>query len=184
MKPGQILLFARYVDLPDGYTPPIPDLTGEPGFVCLTRWRLPQQRMAYMAWDNERAYERFMQGFSPEEWLDPDDLSAQPPNVQGFTILREWGSCMHPESVGEVMSVSERDLDPGMGPEWEEELGRIFDELALMPGFQGALMARHLHLPDRIHGMVRWDDVASFRRSVPDHAMFYRLEFLMADSDF
>lgn len=183
LQVGHLLITAHTEDAAGG-RPPLPPLHDAPGFLFLNQWRTATAFTIVSAWTSQADFIAFSQSLSPDDLLHPEGLNGALPWINAFEVKGLWGRMSHPEAVGEVLSASMRDTDPGMGPDWMEELSRIFDELALMPGFQGALIAQDISLPDRIIGLVRWDDLASFKRSVPDHETFYRLEVLTADADF
>ncbi len=69
----------------------------------------------------------------------------------------------------EYMSYSLRALDPGYGPDWAEKLGNNFEEVASIPGFEGAMVASGLAVDERVAGFAFWQTADSFKRSVPDN---------------
>ncbi len=76
------------------------------------------------------------------------------------------------------LSMSVRIADPGYGPELLEEIGRIFDELHLIPGCLGSVYGPNAALEEEVVGIVTWDSEDAFISSLPPGSKYVRqIEF-------
>lgn len=90
----------------------------------------------------------------------PDVLTLNVNHIVGFD----------PKEIhrSEFMSLSVRAMDPGMGMDWVEKLTGNFEEVEVLPGFEGAVVASTEPDAERVGGLAFWQTEENFQRSVPD----------------
>jgi len=69
--------------------------------------------------------------------------------------------------VPSYLSMSVRISDPGYETELVEEIGHIFEELQLIPGFLGAMHGNRDGLDEEVIGIVTWESPEAFSLSLP-----------------
>ena len=74
---------------------------------------------------------------------------------------------IHEADATTYLSMSVRFADPGYGPELANEIGMIFDELRIMPGFVGSAYGTSDSLEEEVIGLVTWESPEAFSASIP-----------------
>lgn len=100
-------------------------------------------------------------------YTEAETTMALPPDVMRFEVVQATGTTAMP--IGSCASTSIRMASPGHGDEVVEELARIFAELEALPGFEGGIIAKRLHVPDELIGIALWSDPRDYRASLPKH---------------
>ncbi|MBX3111521.1 MAG: hypothetical protein KF857_05885 [Fimbriimonadaceae bacterium] len=89
------------------------------------------------------------------------------PDVQHFQpswSMRVTAASVHQSAL---LSVSLRAMDLGFGDAWVEKLGDNFREVSVIPGFEGAMIAKSLVVEDQVLGLGFWSVSSAFHQSVP-----------------
>lgn len=89
------------------------------------------------------------------------------PDVQHFApawAMRVTAATIHKPML---MSVSLRAMELGYGDEWVEKLSDNFREVSVIPGFEGAVIAKSLIVEDQVLGLGFWTVSTAFQQSVP-----------------
>lgn len=73
------------------------------------------------------------------------------------------------------LSMSVRVADPGFGNDLIEELGNIFQELSLIPGYAGSVQGFSDSLREEAVGIVTWATRDAFEASVPPSVRPYKV---------
>ncbi len=89
------------------------------------------------------------------------------PDVHRYHMVWTHGKDGLSATPDELISLSERNFDPGFGQEWVVKLGENLSELQALPGYLGASIGKRDILEDQILGLASWANEAAFRKSVP-----------------
>jgi hypothetical protein len=153
-------------------------LEGEIGQIAdsITLWESMERLgdyIAIMRYPDEAAADKGVEASSQTEALaDIIVLAETPPDIRRYRITRDKGLREDQVDIGGVLSMSVRQADPGLGWDLDAELGRILDEIALLPGFLGSIHGRSATVHEQVMGIAFWRDKDSFLASVPSHHMY------------
>jgi len=100
------------------------------------------------------------------------NLVDTPPDIRRYRVAGERGKRECDVAVGNILSLSIRQADPGLGWDLDAELARILDEIAFIDGYLGSLHGRSVAVHEEILSIALWENESAFRKSVPGHQLF------------
>lgn len=94
------------------------------------------------------------------------------PDLLQARIEKRMGAAPGKSKIGELMSISVRSAEPGLGSHILDELSDIFQSLTVIDGFAGCAYGRSVTLDEEIVGMAFWTDRRAFDRSLPKKTLY------------
>jgi len=104
--------------------------------------------------------------------VESSRLLLSPPDVEQVVVVKASGKHVRETSVGNVMSISARIADPGLGESLDQDLENIFGELAAIDGFLGSVRGYRTLVEEERIGIALWRDLPAFQRSLPEKTMY------------
>ena len=153
-----------------------PALQKVPRYMGVGLWRdsdQPTEHLVTYAYANLASAEEGLELVASKKLLtEATVISSGPADVTRVSVIHKKRSGIFSAKVGQYLSKSVRHSDPGYGDELVDELDRIFDELALLPGYLGAEVGRNDTLSDEVIGLAAWESEAAFKTSLPPGALY------------
>lgn len=153
-----------------------PTLQKVSGFLGVGLWRdmdEPTQHLVTYAYATLAAAEEGLEVVASKRLLtEATVVVSGPADVTRVSVVHKKRSGILSAKVGQFLSKSVRHSGPGYGDELVDELDRIFDELALLPGYLAAEVGRNDTLPDEVIGLAAWESEAAFKTSLPPGALY------------
>ena len=163
-----------HVDLPamaDYYFQIGDQLAKVDGFNGLSVWRNPQDSEACLVayeYQNVEAADRGLGAVTGIRNQMASKLdSVQPADVLRVRLAGQSSQKIYEAPSTAYLSMSIRVADPGYGPELVEEIGQIFTELSLLPGYVGSAYGTNASLEEEVIGLVTWASHDSYLGSIP-----------------
>lgn len=100
------------------------------------------------------------------------DLYARSPNDTFLEMSGQIQRAAGTTGAGAFLSLSSRIADPGQAEVLQEEIGRILEELQVLPGYVGAIYGSNAGLPEEVLGIVWWDTRDAFFSSLPKRSTY------------
>lgn len=146
--------------------------TQEPGFLSSSVWHNTKNKEGFLRMTFFESVETMEAFYDKIAKSDALVFAIQKfglvPDVVATTVESSFGFKPRDIHKSQFLSFSKRSEDPGMGQDWVDKLSNNFEEISVIPGFEGGVVGRSLNEEDTILGMAMWHDEASFKRSVPD----------------
>lgn len=143
---------------------------------AITLWestKTPGDLMVIHRYANEEMADRSIELLSNSSFMGQIvSLVDSPPDIRRYRIAGERGKREFEIVLGQVLSVSIRQADPGLGWDLDEELARILDEISYIDGYLGSLHGRSVAVHEEILSIALWETEKAFCESVPGHQMF------------
>jgi heme-degrading monooxygenase HmoA len=150
-------------------------LSSVQGYITHTFWQndaAPDEYVAIHHYDSvesaARGLERLAEG---EMFLEAISHMAQPADVRRMLVEHANGTGPDDAAAGTYLSLGYRVSEPGMAQDSLAELVYIFQELQVIPGFEGSLCGRSDTTEEEVAGLVLWATREAFERSLPSHSM-------------
>lgn len=141
-----------------------------PGFLSQTYWQVDGSETEFLAMIRYKdlasaqvATEKVAQG---DLILEIVEALAKPADVRWVEIVDETGPTDSPP-MGSFLSISDRMSFPGMQGRLQDEMQRIFAELATMDGFLGSMRGHSTRFEEDVYGFVIWSRRDAFLASLP-----------------
>ena len=181
MRP--IVIFARLQIEPSShdaaetyYKHLVPVLGSVKGFEGAALWQSvgkPTEHIALYHYASREAADEGLMVVAQKRFLaEAIPTYMAPPDVVRVAVHGRQGESVAGAELGSYLSVSIRVADPGMGGELVSELDRIFQEIAVIPGFNGAEFGPNDTLAEEIVGFATWDTPEDFAMSLPAGALY------------
>lgn len=91
-----------------------------------------------------------------------------PADVLVLEIVGSSGMSPAEAPLGALLSLSLRSTSPGGTELYVRRMRERFEELALLHGFEGWLIAKNVAAEEQVAAMAFWGSEVDFRRSLPD----------------
>ena len=141
------------------------------GFIGLSVWRNPQDTEAFLVAYEYRDVAAAERGLGTVTDVRNQMVakldSVQPADVLRVRISGQSVRKLHEAPATAYLSMSVRIADPGYGPELVDEIGQIFSELELFPGYIGSVYGTNDTLEEEVVGIVTWTSHDAYLGSVP-----------------
>ncbi|MFQ3586251.1 MAG: hypothetical protein SNJ74_12405 [Fimbriimonadaceae bacterium] len=141
-----------------------------PGFLSQTYWQVDGSETEFLAMiryrDLESAQAATAKVANEELIVEIVQALAKPADVRWVEILEETGSTVFPP-MGSFLSISDRMSFPGLQGRLQDEMARIFAELATMDGFVGSIRGHSTQFEEDVYGVVIWSRRDAFLASLP-----------------
>lgn len=141
-----------------------------PGFRSQTSWQVDGSETEFLTLiryrDLESAQAATAQIAESELIVDIVEFLAKPADVRWVKILDEVGPTDSPP-LDSFLSISDRMSFPGLQGRLQDEMARIFAELATMDGFIGSLRGHSTQFEEDVYGVVIWSRRDAFLASLP-----------------
>ncbi len=175
---SQILILARRrlsaVDLAvatDYYFTVSERLAAVPGSLGVTVWRSAGDAESFLVvyeYADANAAQRGLEAAMAVQTSAGSQLNdLSPTDLLRVQVVKAASAPLSTTPLSSTLSMSVRVAAPGYSRELLDELGRIFDELQLLPGCLGTLYGVNDALAEEVVGVVTWTDRASFQTSLP-----------------
>lgn len=138
---------------------------------------MPESILTAIHWEENDNPERIEQAFAESDAYCKLTRRVDGP-IHTVRIVERTTLRSQPldNGIGGYLSVSQRVADIGYEADLHEELERIFEELTVIDGFLGAMIAQRDILPQEFFGLVAWSTQEAFVRSLP-RTMPYEVRF-------
>lgn len=149
-----------------------------PGVESATLWMdldLPERYAVFVHADSTEAADTFANLVGATDIFDAaiEQLEV-PPDIRRMETLLRYGASIGQMSVGQVLSLSIRQAQPGQTGELMDDVVSVFQGLKYIDGFLGAAIGPNSALREEIVGIALWTDRKPFDESV-SRGSFYEI---------